>query len=178
MTNTIQYLLELDDRILVYIQKNLRRPALNIWMKRISSLGNGGFVWIAAAIILLLCREYRSIGISIGLAQIIGVLSTNLIIKNLVTRKRPFDRLSCIVPLIKKPSDWSFPSGHTTSSISASVLLIAALPLYIGIPALVLGLMIAFSRMYVGVHYLSDIAGGAVMGILSAWAGAFVVSLF
>ena len=158
MTNTMQYLLELDDRILIYIQKKLRRSALNIWMKRISYLGNGGFIWIAAAILLLLSREYRSIGISIGLAQVIGVLFTNLIIKNLVTRKRPFDRLSCIVPLIKKPTDWSFPSGHTTSSISASILLISALPLYIGIPALVLGLMIAFSRMYVGVHYLSDIS--------------------
>lgn len=178
MTNTMQYLLELDDRILIYVQKKLRRPALNIWMKRISYLGNGGFIWLAAALLLLFSGEYRHIGFAVVLAQIVGVISTNLFIKNLVARKRPFDRLSCIIPLIKKPSDWSFPSGHTTSSISASILLISALPLFVGIPALILGLAIAFSRMYVGVHYLSDIAGGALMGIVSAGAASFVVSLF
>ncbi len=178
MANTIQYLLRLDDRIIIYIQNNIRRPSLDIWMKRISYLGNGGFIWLAAALLLLISSGYRYTGFAVVLAQIIGVLSTNFLIKNLVSRKRPFDRLSCIIPLIKKPSDWSFPSGHTTSSISASVLLILSLPLFIGIPALILGLLIAFSRMYVGVHYLSDIAGGAVMGILSAGIASFIVSLF
>lgn len=175
MPKAALYLLALDEKLLLSIQERIRRPKLNIWMQRISALGNAGILWLVCAGILLCIPELRLTGIIVLCAQLIGVLLTNCLLKHLVARNRPFHKLEQLRPLIELPKDWSFPSGHTTSSVSAALLLLCGLPLYAGIPALIMGLMIAFSRMYVGVHYPSDILGGAVMGIFSAWAGTFVV---
>lgn len=177
MPKAISFLLALDERLLLQVQDHIRRPKLNIWMQCVSALGNGGFLWLTCAAILLCIRDQRTIGIAIVCAQVIGVLLTNFLLKYLVARKRPFDKLKQIRPLIKPPKDWSFPSGHTTSSVSASLLMLCGLPIYVGVPAVIVGWMIAFSRMYVGVHYPSDILGGAVMGIFSAWAGSSLMQL-
>ncbi|MBQ8514949.1 MAG: phosphatase PAP2 family protein [Ruminococcus sp.] len=177
MPKAVSFLLALDERLLLQVQDHIRRPKLNIWMQRISALGNGGFLWLACAAVLLCMRAHRPVGIAIVCAQVTGVLLTNCLLKYLVARKRPFDKLKQIRPLIKPPKDWSFPSGHTTSSVSASLLMLCGLPVYVGIPAVFVGWMIAFSRMYVGVHYPSDILGGVVMGVFSAWAGSSLMQL-
>ncbi len=171
MPKAVSYLLALDEKILLQLQDRIRRPKLNVWMRRISALGNGGFLWLACAAILLCIPPVRSVGIVIVCAQVIGVVLTNGLLKHLVARHRPFYKLKRLKPLIKLPTDWSFPSGHTTSSVSASLLMVCMLPFYIGIPAVLMGAAIAFSRMYVGVHYPSDILGGAIMGALCAWGG-------
>ncbi|MBQ8688382.1 MAG: phosphatase PAP2 family protein [Ruminococcus sp.] len=175
MPNAVLYLLALDEKLLLNVQDRIRRPKLNIWMQRISALGNAGILWLVCAAVLLLIPGQRLTGIVVVCAQLVGVLLTNCLLKHLVARKRPFHKLKQLRPLIELPKDWSFPSGHTTSSVSAALILMCGLPLYAGIPALIMGLMIAFSRMYVGVHYPSDILGGAVMGVFSAWAGSSLV---
>ena len=176
MQKAIRFLLTLDEKILLQVQDRIRRPKLNRWMQKISALGNGGILWITCAAILLCFPTLRLLGASVLCAQIMGVLLTNCLLKHLVARKRPFHKLETLHPLIKPPKDWSFPSGHTTSSVSASLILFSGLPFSMGIPILLIGCMIAFSRMYVGVHYPSDIFGGAIVGIFSAWAGSTLVA--
>jgi undecaprenyl-diphosphatase len=176
MPKIASFLLSLDERILLYVQNRIRRPRWNLWMQIISGLGNGGFLWLACGAFLLLTHTYRMLGISLICAQAVGVLITNFLIKPIVARTRPFRKLKALHPLIKPPTDWSFPSGHTTSSVSASVILFLGLPYYVGIPMLLIGILIAFSRMYVGVHYPSDILGGIVVGAFAAWAGTMLTT--
>ena len=87
-----------------------------------------------------------------------GALITNVCLKNLVARPRPMS-VEGLVPLIGKPTDYSFPSGHTCASFACALVLYRILPKKYGVPAVILASLIAFSRLYVGVHYPTDGAG-------------------
>ena len=102
-------------------------------------------------------------------ALLLGYLATNLLLKNLVMRPRPFDAIPQLEALVHA-GGWSFPSGHSTSSMAASIVMFRQLPRRVGIPALALGILICLSRLYVGVHYPTDVLAGTVTGILSGWA--------
>lgn len=153
-----------ESQFLLWIQKRLRSESRNKWMYRITVLGNGGFIWLTIAVILLLFRTERRLAMTILVAQLFGILFTNLILKNTVKRKRPYETIPHLEALLPPQTDWSFPSGHTTSSISAGLLLFCCLPLWIGIPCLLLAMLITWSRMYLGVHYPTDILGGILIG--------------
>ena len=98
------------------------------------------------------------------------VVLCNGILKNLVGRIRPFDVNTSIQLLVARPHDYSFPSGHTAASFAAAVILFLQLPKKYGIPALILAVLISFSRLYLGVHYPTDVLAGAVSGTLIALA--------
>lgn len=102
------------------------------------------------------------------MALIGSLLVNNLVLKNAVARIRPYEVITNLHILIEKQKDLSFPSGHTGSSFAAAVILYKELPKKIGVPALVFALFIAISRLYVGVHYPSDVIAGAVTGTLIA----------
>ena len=104
-------------------------------------------------------------------ALVVDVLLCNVILKNLVGRIRPFDVNTSVQLLISKPKDFSFPSGHTAASFASVAALYLAGEKKLWKPALVLAILIAFSRMYLYVHYPTDILGGIIFGILSAWIG-------
>jgi undecaprenyl-diphosphatase len=156
-----------EAQFLLWTQQRLRTKKRTAWMRRITRLGNGGMVWILAAVLLFLC-DRRELALSILVAQLLGVLITNLFLKHSVKRCRPFETIPHLKPLLPPPRDWSFPSGHTTSSISAGLLLLLHLPLWIGIPCMCLALLIVWSRLYLGVHYPTDILGGILIGIFCA----------
>lgn len=160
---------EIEDDILLFIQEYIRNEPLDAVMKFITSLGDKGILWISIAIIMMIGKNHRKTGIKISAAMSIGLLITNFTTKNAVRRPRPFDVLEEIQTLIPPPTDWSFPSGHTTSSIAAGILLLKYAPKKIGIPAFTTGILISLSRMYVGVHYPSDVAVGAVAGLAAAF---------
>lgn len=161
----IGWIYELDQRILLYIQEYVRDDFLTPAMKFITTLGNAGFIWIVLTILLCLTVKYRKVGCNCVSALLLSLLINNVFLKNFIARSRPFDVISSLVPLITKPTDYSFPSGHTACSFAVGFLLFRKLPKKYGIPALLLAVLISFSRLYVGVHYPSDVIAGMISGI-------------
>ncbi len=171
----LQFLLELDGKILLFIQEYLRFEWLTGVMKFITSLGDGGLIWIVLAAVLLCMKRHRKTGTAMAVALLIGYLITNLILKNLVMRARPYDVIAGLQALIGPLGDSSFPSGHTTSSIAAGFVLLKGTPKYLGIPAFVLAVLIALSRLYLGVHYPTDVLAGALIGLFAAFCAKYIV---
>lgn len=157
---------QLELPILDAIQ-NLRNPVLDQIMVFISSINDIGLVWILAGVALLFFRKYRKNGWIVLFSLLAGLLIANVLLKNLVQRIRPCDINTAVELLIARPDDWSFPSGHTTSSFAAAAALMYA-DKKMGIPAYILAVIMAFSRMYLYVHYPTDILGGIVIGTLAA----------
>ena len=159
---------QFDSSILLWIQNNLRTGFLDPIMKAITMLGDKGMIWILITLALLIVRRTRRLGVICAASMVIGLLVTNLIIKNWAARIRPYELipgLQCIVPLAK---DYSFPSGHATNSLACAWVLFRKAPKKYGVPALILAILISLSRLYVGIHYPTDVLGGVVIGICSA----------
>lgn len=152
--------------ILNYLQ-HLRTPFGDVFMPFVSSLGNAGIIWILLAIVLLLIPKTRKAGWLVFIALLFDVVYCNLILKNVFHRTRPYDINTAVQLLIAKPIDFSFPSGHTAASFAAVTALFFTKNKKMWIPALVLACLIAFSRMYLYVHFPTDILGGVAIGVLS-----------
>ncbi|MBQ8039819.1 MAG: phosphatase PAP2 family protein [Lachnospiraceae bacterium] len=159
---------ELDGNILLWIQEYIRNDFLTPIFKFITHLGDEGYVWIAIAVLLLFVKNYRKVGLMVGGSLLGSLLFNNMIVKNIVARPRPYRMMEELTILIPEPGEYSFPSGHTSSSFAAGVVLYLMLPKKYGIPAMVLAFLIGISRLYVGVHYPTDVLGGMVMGALLA----------
>ena len=160
-------LLELDGQILLFIQEHIRCGALDGAMRLVTTLGNAGAIWIVTAIALLCFRRTRRFGLACGLALLLGFAVTNLALKHIIHRIRPYDVISSLNILVKPERSFSFPSGHATASFAAAWALFRLAPKKVGVPALLLAILIALSRLYVGVHYPTDVLAGAAIGILS-----------
>lgn len=159
---------QLDGKILLWIQEYIRNDFLTPVFKFITSLGDEGLIWIAIAVLLLCTKQYRRAGYMVGVSLLGSLLFNNLILKNIVARPRPYRMLENLTILIPEPGEFSFPSGHTSASFAAGVVLYMMLPGKYGIPAMILAFLIGISRLYVGVHYPTDVLGGMVMGTLLA----------
>lgn len=149
--------------ILDGIQNIFGSKFLDAVMPIITMFGDGGIFWIALAAILLISRKTRKVGITMGLSLLLGFLVGNVILKNIVGRIRPYDLNTDFQLLIDKLHDYSFPSGHTLASFEASVSIFLHNKKF-GIPALVLAFLIAFSRLYLYVHYPTDVLASVVLG--------------
>lgn len=158
----------MDGNILLWIQENLRNDILTPVMRFITSLGDRGYIWIVIALLLLIPKKTRCIGLLTGFALLLAHTLNNVCIKGFVQRTRPYEVVPGLTSLLGALKSTSFPSGHTASSIAAALVLYKSLPKAYGIPALILAGLIAFSRMYMGVHYPTDILGGILVGTVSA----------
>lgn len=176
----LSYLAEhFDLPILDWIAANLWCPFLDAVMPVVTALGNGGIFWIVMAVVLMLIPRYRKAGFSMGAALLMGLILCNLILKPLVARIRPYDyQLEhfgvTIQLLIATPHDFSFPSGHTIASFEAAT----ALLLHnrkLGIPAMVIAVLVAFSRLYLYVHYPTDVLASVILGVGLAFLGSWLV---
>ena len=163
----LQYVVEFDAQILLWIQDFLRTDWLNPIVLFITRLGDGGAVWIVLAALLLAGKKSRKAGGAVAIALLLGYLGTNLLLKNLVMRPRPFDAIPQLQALVPA-GGWSFPSGHSTSSMAAGVAMFRQLPRQAGKAALILAILICLSRLYVGVHYPTDVLCGALIGTIAA----------
>ena len=168
MNTFLQSVQNLDGEILLQIQQHLRTDMLTPLMKFVTFLGNGGWFWILCAVVLLAIPKTRKTGYAAVLSLIFGVIVTNLLLKNIVARPRPFAEIEALIPLIAKPTDFSFPSGHTTASFAVALVMLRMLPKKIGIPAVVLAALVAFSRLYLGVHYPTDVLAGFVVALVGS----------
>ena len=164
-----------DLPILDWIAANLWCPALDAIMPVITALGDAGIFWMAIAAALLLSRKTRRVGVGMGIAMLTGLLLCNATLKPLCQRPRPYDYqydvFGKLIPLIiERQHDFSFPSGHTIASFEAAGV-IALNNKKWGIGALVLACLIAFSRLYLYVHYPTDVLVSIVLGLTLALLG-------
>ena len=151
--------------------QEIRTTFLDVFMSNVTKLGNVGFIWILLTIILLVIPKTRKSGVILAAALIVDLILCNVILKPLVARIRPFDVNTAIQLIIAKPQDYSFPLGHTAVSVASVVALYLAGEKRLWKIALILACFIAFSRMYLYVHYPTDVLGGAVVGVISGYIG-------
>ena len=164
----------MEIHILDMIQ-NLRTPLGDIIVPMITRLGDAGIIWIILTLILLLIPKTRKTGIIMTAALLVDLVLCNLLLKNLVARTRPFDVNTAVQLLVAKPKDYSFPSGHTAASFASVMALYFAGEKKMWKAALVLAVLIALSRLYLYVHYPTDIIGGVIFGSLSGYLGYKIV---
>lgn len=153
----------LDFQILDGIQAALKSPFMDTLMPLVTKLCDGGIFFVILTVILLVIPRTRRVGIAAAFALILNHVATNMVIKNIVCRPRPC-HLREVALLIEMPHSYSFPSGHTSTSFAVST----AVFLHrkkLAIPLIVLSALIAFSRLYLYVHFPSDILGGIVVGL-------------
>ena len=162
--------LSFEFSILDWIQSNLRNPILNQLMPAITALGNSGLIRILLSGILLLMPKYRKAGAAVLAGLALEVICCNLVLKPLIARVRPCDVNTAVQLLVARPDDFSFPSGHTGASFAAVTALYAG-GNRLWIPALLLAALISFSRLYLYVHYPTDVLAGILLGAAAGWLG-------
>ena len=163
--------MNLQAAFLLFLQDEVRTPFLTVFLEFMTDLGNGGFIWILSSLLLLLSPKTRKLGICALISLLLSLGFTNILLKNLFQEPRPFVTYPEILPLITHVSSasFAFPSGHTSASFAAALLFYRFLPRPWGILSLAAAFLIAFSRLYLGVHYPMDILVGAAAGALSAF---------
>lgn len=151
----------------LYCLQKIHTPWLDQLMVKITSLADHGQFWILLGLAFLCFKKSRKIGIAVIASLILSVLIGNVILKNLVARSRPCWIDESVALLIQNPRDYSFPSGHTLASFTSSVSICLQNRRW-GILAVGLAALIAFSRLYLFVHFPTDVLGGAAFGTASA----------
>lgn len=157
----------MDTAIALWAAGLPRIPWLDSLMAFITNLDENGFIWILAVLLLVAWKPTRRAGIACALALLLVTVLANVVIKPLVARPRPYIALGLPL-LIPPPAGTSFPSAHAASSFAAATVLFLRCPDWIGWPAMVLAALIAFTRLFFTVHYFTDVAAGALLGIACA----------
>lgn len=171
--------MKIEMAILDWIQ-SIRTPTGDILIPLITKLGDAGAIWILMAIVLLLIPKTRKSGAVLAAALCVDIVLCNGILKNLFCRIRPCDVNTSVRLLVERPADFSFPSGHTAASFAAAAALwfvreTPAVKWKLWKPALALALLMAFSRLYLYVHYPTDILGGMITGIAAGYIGKWLI---
>ncbi|MGN0156613.1 MAG: phosphatase PAP2 family protein [Lachnospiraceae bacterium] len=164
----LEELMMLDGNILLWIQEYLRVEPLTIILSFITHLGDMGIIWIVISLLLLLRKGTRRAGMMSLISLALCFCVTNLFLKNLFNRIRPYEVVNGLELLIEKQKDFSFPSGHSASSFASAVVLYKTLPKRYGVIILGMAFIISLSRLYVGVHYPSDVIAGIMIGTITA----------
>ena len=167
-----------DLPILDWIAANLWCPLLDTVMPIITLLGDAGIFWIALAVLFMITKKYRKTGIGMMLALMMGLLLCNIWLKPTIARIRPYDfqmeYFSKEIQLLAGGMhDFSFPSGHTIASFEAAVV-IALNSKKLGIPAMILAVLIAFSRLFLYLHYPTDVIFSVILGSALAFLGNYL----
>ena len=166
-------LLKIDLGVLKFIAEGMKCDLLDAFMPAFTVLGDTGICWIVASIVLLCFKGTRKIGFVSLLAIGIGALITNVALKNIVARPRPYTYTEWEL-LIEEQSDWSFPSGHSTAAFAftTGLVLMHKKSWWVYIPA---GLM-ALSRLYLFVHFPTDVLAGCAIGVFAGFASRWVTN--
>ena len=176
----MEALFQFESNLLLWIQEYLRSDFLDPIVKFITHSGDHGYLWIALLIILLCIPKTRRAAMIGAATLLLTFIVTNLCLKPLIGRTRPYEVIEGLTRIIEKQSDRSFPSGHTANSMAVGVSLwrvskkyeiIGDKKLYFpkaaGWAVLVWSVLVGLSRLYVGVHFPTDVLGGAIVAILN-----------
>ena len=178
--------LNFDLIVFQWIQ-SVQNEFLDALMVGITTLGNGGAVFIAIGLVLLFTKKYRKAGLAVIVALLVMLLCNDLFLKEFFARPRPFILLETdpekyafwgrgyVYPeLISKPTSFSFPSGHTASAFAAAIALLWH-NRKIGVPVTIFSVLMGFSRIYVEVHYCTDVIAGVISGTICALVAVLIV---
>jgi len=170
-----------DLPILEWIQANMQSGFMDTIMPLITLLGEDGIFWIAWSVLLMLFPKTRKTGLGMAFAMAFGLLLCNVTLKPLIERPRPYDFQLAqfgkeITLLIEAQHDFSFPSGHTIACFEAATVLLKNSK-KMGIPAIIIAVLVAFSRMYLYVHYPTDVLVSIVLGTLLGLLGNWLAGL-
>ena len=165
-----------DEQALVWIAEHMRSSLLDPFMKVYTQLGDTGMLFIVLGLVLLLFKSTRKAGFSALCAMLIGLVVVNFTIKPLAARARPWLVIQDFVNLVPEKDPNSFPSGHTNAAFAFALALCMSAPKrWMKIAAVCAAALMGLSRLYVGVHFPSDVLVGALAGSLCGLAGAWVV---
>ena len=159
--------------VLLWIQNALRNPVTDPIVSFFTHLGDGGVLFIALTLLLLLFPKTRRVGLATALALLCSLLFTNVILKNLFHRVRPWVDFPALVPLVTENDPLSFPSGHTSAAFAFTMAFVRSdfKQRWVKVAVVVLAICMALSRLYVGVHYPTDVLGGFIVGDLAGLTG-------
>ena len=160
------------DKIIGFIYNKNR--FIDKLMIAVTLSGELGIIWIIISFFLFSRTKYTKEAIMVLLAIALASILGEGIIKHIVKRKRPFIKNNIIKLMIAQPGTYSFPSGHTASSFAAATVFIRT-DMRLTYLIVVIAILISFSRLYLRVHYLSDVIGGIILGVFS---GTIVVMIF
>lgn len=155
-----------DISVLFYIQDHIRSDFLTPIARFITSLGYWGILWIGLVLVLFLFKRTRKAALVAGVSLLLCSLAVNGVIKPAVARIRPYDAYPALIPLIDKVPDYSFPSGHTANGFAVALVLFYMLPKKYSVWPVVLNALIALTRLYLGVHYPTDIIAGFLIALV------------
>ncbi len=164
----------MDTAILLWIQENLRCGFTEWFFPMVTFLGDKGLIWLVIAGIMLFFRAYRKWGIALLCTLALTALIGEVLLKHLVERPRPFTHFPELQLLIPEPNSFSFPSGHSASSFAAAAVIFQCRKSF-GIPAFILAGLIAFSRLFLFVHYPTDVLAGIALGCIMAYLICFLL---
>jgi len=160
-------LLALDGGILLWVQETLRQDWLTPVVAFFTHLGDKGLLWIALCALLLCFKKTRKAGAAGAIALVFSLLLTNGVLKNLVGRTRPWLDVAGLTALVHEPDPNSFPSGHTSAAFAAALAWWQTMPRrWQAVVGVVAAALMGLSRLYVGVHYPTDVLCGALVGVL------------
>ena len=162
----METILQWDGGILLWIQETLRTDWLTPVMKAVTFLGDSGWFWIVLALALCCFRPTRRAGVAAAIALLLSLLVNNICLKPLIDRIRPYELVEGLICLVSPPGDASFPSGHAGASFAAGAAMVPYLRRRGGVCLLGLAGLNALSRLYVGVHFPTDVAAGVLIGLL------------
>ena len=157
------------------LHDNLYSPFMDKFMVFVTKTGNMGTIWIIAALIMMLVEPSFKDGYALLIALLLTIMIGNIAIKNIVRRNRPFFHKNYKL-LIKQPRDYSFPSGHTLSSFAASTVIFLTNP-YCGVVAFFYACLIALSRLYLRVHFFTDVGCSMILGLIFGYSAHFVFKI-
>lgn len=171
----LDWIVDVDFRILDGIQETFKSGFLDWFLPKVTMLGEKGWIYIVIAVVFLLIPRYRKWGWSLAFGLLFGLVFGNLIIKNAVGRVRPYDRISDFTLLVEPLTDFSFPSGHTMAAFEF-LAVVCCMPVnrVYKLLAVLFSLVMAFSRLYLYVHFPSDVLMGAILGTLFGMCGVFL----
>lgn len=163
----LQWLLAADGGILLWLQETVRCTVLDGVLCAYTHLGDVGLLWIALSAAMLCFRPTRRAGGLALCAMLLGMLCTNVVLKHVVGRARPWLTVEGLIPLVAEGDPNSFPSGHSCAAFAAAGVWVRTLPRrWMGAAGLVAAGLMAFSRLYVGVHFPSDVLVGVCVGLM------------
>jgi undecaprenyl-diphosphatase len=165
-------LFKFDYDILFFIKDHIRNGFLNKVVPFYTTLGDDGIIWIVLGLVLLIPKKTRKCGIMVLAALLVMLVTNNIILKNLIARTRPYaahpELVEELANIIHVPSSYSFPSGHTVSAMAAAFTVFTQHK-KLGAVILVFGTLMGLSRLYVGVHFPTDVYGGILVGAAIAY---------
>lgn len=167
----MDFILNLDASVLLWIQENLRADWLTPFMVFYTKLGGLGLIWILTSLVFLCFKKTRWAGVAGLMALVFSLAVNNVCLKRLIARIRPYEVIEGLQLIGKNATDFSFPSGHTGSSFAAATAFFWTFKKGKARWILILGAaLMAFTRLYIGIHYPTDIIGGLITGSLCGYA--------